>query len=272
MIRLLTVHGANVNQIAKLDFSETITQRTLSTVRYSDGQEIKDEAFEILKILLEAGADPNIQNVYGYTVLHVASQKGLTKFVKLLLKHSADPCIRNVGKKSCFELAAQFPEILQLFEPYHQNLKPVVEIQDSPKKLIERLLAIGFVDRSEFIPCSEAEIEDLEIRNKVKLPESYKKFLRIMGKGAGNFLKSDGWEAFYKDFDDWLGVGFYNIPEAELELCTQSEIDYSLTVPDNFFVFATRYGDYPLGFFADGIDDDPDIYLLEDESEMKLWG
>jgi len=188
MIRLLTVHGADVNHVVKIDFNETITQRALSTVIYSDSQEKKEEAFEILEILLEAGADPNIQNVYGYTVLHLASQKGLTKFVKLLLKHGADPCIRNVGKKSCFEFAAKFPEILQLFEPYHQNLKPVVEIQDSPKKLIERLLAIGFVDRSEFIPCSEAEIEDLETRNKIKLPESYKKFLRTMGKGAGNFI------------------------------------------------------------------------------------
>ena len=272
MIRLLTAHGADVNQIARLDFSETITQRALSTVIYRDSQEKKDEAFEILKILLESGADPNIQNVYGHTVLHEASRKGLTEFVKLLLKYGADPCIRDVNKDSCFELAAKFPEILQLFEPYHQNLKPVVEIQDSPEKLIERLLKIGFVDRSEFIPCSEAEIEDLETRNKIKLPESYKKFLRIMGKGAGNFLKSDAWEAFYPDFNDWLGVGFYNIPEAELELCTQSEIDFSLSVPDNFFIFATRYGDFPLGFFADGIDNDPDIYLLEDESEMKFWG
>lgn len=239
MIRLLTAHGADVNQIARLDFSETITQRALSTVIYRDSQEKKDEAFEILKILLESGADP---------------------------------CIRNVNKESCFESASKFPEILQLFEPYQQNLKPVVEIQDSPEKLIERLLKIGFVDRSEFIPCSEAEIEDLEKRNKIELPESYKKFLRTMGKGAGNFLKSDAWEAFYSDFNDWLGVGFYNIPEAELELCTQSEIDFSLSVPDNFFIFATRYGDFPLGFFADGIDNDPDIYLLEYESEMKFWG
>ena len=232
----------------------------------------KKKAWEILTILLESGADPNIQNVYGHTVLHEASRKGLTEFVKLLLKYGADPCIRNVNKESCFESASKFPEILQLFEPYQQNLKPVVEIQDSPEKLIERLLKIGFVDRSEFIPCSEAEIEDLETRNKIKLPESYKKFLRIMGKGAGNFLKSDAWEAFYPDFNDWLGVGFYNIPEAELELCTQSEIDFSLSVPNNFFIFATRYGDFPLGFFADGIDNDPDIYLLEDESEMKFWG
>lgn len=272
MIRLLTAHGADVNHVVRLDFRETITQRALSTVRYGDSQEKKEEALEILKILLEAGADPNIQNVYGNTALHDASQTGLTEFVKLLLKHSADPCIRNIGKKSCFESAAEFPEILELLEPYRQNLKPTIEIQDSPEKLIERLLAIGFVNRSQFIPCSEAEIEDLETRNKVKLPESYKKFLRIMGKGAGNFLKSDGWEAFYPDFDGWLGTGFYNIPEAELDLCSQSEIDFSLSVPGNFFVFATRYGDYPLGFFADGIDDDPDIYLLEEESEMEFWG
>ena len=202
--------------------------------------------------------------------IHKVAQSGNYQQLKRLLK--ADPCIRNVAKKSCFESAENFPEILELFEPYRHNLQPVIEIQDSPERLIERLLNIGFVNRSEFIPCTEAEIIDLENRNRVQLPESYKKFLRIMGKGAGWFLKSDHWEVFYSDFDDWLGVDFYKIPEAEYHQCTQKEIDFSLSVPDNFFVFATRLGDCPLGFFADGTNEDPDIYLLESESEMKLWG
>ncbi|MEM7593149.1 MAG: ankyrin repeat domain-containing protein [Cyanobacteria bacterium P01_A01_bin.83] len=268
----LISQGANVNYTQELDFHSTITQDSLRMIRSSDSQAKKDRAFKILEVLLEAGADPNIQCVDGSTVLHDASRKGLTEFVELLLKYGADPCIRHVGKKSCFETASDFPEILQLFEPYKHNLKPVIEVQDSPERLIERLLKIGFVDRSQFQPCSEAEIRDLEIRNRVQLPESYKKFLRIMGKGAGYFLKSDHWEVFYADFNDWLGVDFYKIPEAEYDQCTQQEIDFSLSVPDNFFVFATRLGDYPLGFFADGIDQDPDIYLLEYESELELWG
>ena len=88
-------------------------------------------------MLLEAGADPNIQCVDGTTVLHEASRKGLTKFVKLLLKYDADPCIRDVGKRSCFESAKNFPEILELFEPYKHKLQPVIEIQDSPERLMK---------------------------------------------------------------------------------------------------------------------------------------
>ncbi len=272
VVRYLIAQGANVNHVAKLDFTETMTQCALSQILKKSPQEKKDKALEILEILLEAGADPNIQSVDGTTALHTASLRGMTDFVELLLKYGADPCIYHLGKKSCFDYVENYPDIVELFEPYKVNLKPLVEIQDSPEKLIERLLNIGFVERSQFVPCAEAEIEDLEQRNRVKLPESYKKFLRIMGISAGNFLKSDHWEVFYSDFDDWLGVDFYKIPEDQLDDCTQAEIDFSLSVPDRFFIFATRLGDFPLGFFADGKDDDPDIYLLEHESEMKFWG
>ena len=273
LVRYLISQGADVNYVAEIDFRETITQSTISTIVSRSSEAEKNKALEILEILLEAGADPNIQSVDGTTVLHEASYKGLTEFVKLLLKYDADPCVRNIWGKSSFEFAENFPEIIELFEPYRHNLQPVIEIQDSPERLVERLLNIDFVDRSEFKPCSEAEIADLENRNRVRLPESYKKFLRIMGNGAGWFLKSDHWEAFYSDFDDWLGVDFYKIPEAEYYQCTQKEIDLSLKVPNNFFVFATRLGDYPLGFFADGTDEDPNIYTInDDESDLKLWG
>ena len=275
VVRYLISQGADINHIEKLDFRKTITQAALSMITYKDrdNEEKKNKALKILEILLEAGADPNIQSVDESTALHEASYKGLTEFVRLLLKYDANPCIRDVGKKSCFEYAKNFTEILELFEPYRDNLQPVIETQDSPERLVERLLNIGFVDRSKFKPCTEAEIIDLENRNRVRLPESYKKFLRIMGKGAGWFLKSDHWEVFYPDFDDWLGVDYFKIPEAEYHQCTQKEIDLSLSVPDNFFVFATRLGDYPLGFFADGTNEDPDIYTINnDESNLKFWG
>ena len=102
-----------------------------------------------------------------------------------------------------------------------------------------------------------------------------------MGNGAGWFLKSDHWEVFYPDFNEcdedneykWLGVDFFKIPEADLHEYTQKDRDLSASVPNNFFVFATRLGDYPLGFFADGIDEDPDVYTTDDDrSGLKIWG
>ena len=43
-----------------------------------------------LKVLLEAGADPNIVNKNGSSALMMASSKGHTEHVKLLLDYKAD--------------------------------------------------------------------------------------------------------------------------------------------------------------------------------------
>jgi len=140
LVSYLISQGADVNHIEQIDFKETATQATISTIKHSANEAEKNKALKILEILLAAGADPNIQCVDGTTVLHEASRKGLTEFVKLLLKYDADPCIRDVGKRSCFESAKNHPEILELFEQYKHNLQPVIEIQDSSERLIERLL------------------------------------------------------------------------------------------------------------------------------------
>lgn len=211
-------------------------------------------------------------NIRDSTVLHEVSRKGLVDFARLLLQYGADPCIRNVNKQTCFDYAENFPVILELFEPYKQNIKPIIETQDTPEQLIERIIKVGY-SRFLFSPCSEEEIADLENRNRVELPESYKKFLRIMGKGAGGFLKNDHWEVFYDDFNDWLGIGYFKITEAEYHEYTQEEIELSLNAPKNFFVFATRLADNPLGFFIDGIDEDPDVYMSDDYgTEIKFHG
>jgi hypothetical protein len=98
----------------------------------------------------------------------------------------------------------------------------------------------------------------------VKLPGEYKKFLRVMGHGAGSFLISDHWSAFMESFDDYLGKHFFEFSE-------------SIKHPENFFVFASRMGDNNLGFFADGLNDDPEIYEIDDDGNIEkyydsFWG
>ena len=54
-----------------------------------------NECFEVVKELLSAGADPDMQNSYGFTALMFASEYGHTKIVKLLLEGGANPNIQN---------------------------------------------------------------------------------------------------------------------------------------------------------------------------------
>jgi len=63
---------------------------------------IKSEHIDIVRLLLENYADPNIRDHYGYTALMRASTirpsfstSGYTEITKLLLNHGADPNIRD---------------------------------------------------------------------------------------------------------------------------------------------------------------------------------
>ena len=50
---------------------------------------------DVVKVLLESGADPNAPNNGGHTPLHAAAYRGHLNVASLLLKHGADPCITN---------------------------------------------------------------------------------------------------------------------------------------------------------------------------------
>ena len=61
---------------------------------------------EIVKLLLERGADVNITNHYSCTVLVSASNEGNAEIVKLLLAHGADVNIRNRSNRTALMCAA----------------------------------------------------------------------------------------------------------------------------------------------------------------------
>ena len=48
-----------------------------------------------VKVAIDCGADPNIQNKDGSTPLHFEAEYGLLDFVKLLLEHGANPNIQD---------------------------------------------------------------------------------------------------------------------------------------------------------------------------------
>lgn len=273
--KILIKYGADVNFKNDQDFFRTMTQWVLCEVvpnhETRGTEKIISTAEEILKVLLEAGANPNQQSVSGTTVLHTAITKKLTSIVKLLLEYKADPCIRDVSGSSCFDYTDD-EKILKLIEPLRLNLVEIVKVQDDFDELIKRLIATGKAKREEFVVCSEEQINQLEKDHKVILPEEYKKFLRVMGGGAGDYLKSDHWEAFLPDFDGNLGI--YHFPSEEEYLQDGEE---PVVMPKDFFVFASRLGEWDLGFFADGKDNNPIIYRIDDYANLKksydtIWG
>jgi len=60
---------------------------------------------QIVRLLLENGAPPNVSQDGGWVPLHQAAQIGDQEMVKVLLQYGADPQLRNDDGKSAAEMA-----------------------------------------------------------------------------------------------------------------------------------------------------------------------
>jgi ankyrin repeat protein len=62
---------------------------------------------DVLRILLEAGANPNVRQSAGWTPLHAAAMNGDLASVELLLASGADPAATNDEGRSVIDLATE---------------------------------------------------------------------------------------------------------------------------------------------------------------------
>jgi ankyrin repeat protein len=62
---------------------------------------------DVLRILLEAGANPNVRQSAGWTPLHAAAMNGDLTSVELLLASGADPAATNDEGRSVIDLATE---------------------------------------------------------------------------------------------------------------------------------------------------------------------
>lgn len=69
---------------------------------------------EIVRMLLEAGAEPNRKQDHGWTALHSAAHNGDVEMIRLLLKHEADPRAAADNGQTAVDLAKEHPEAVEV--------------------------------------------------------------------------------------------------------------------------------------------------------------
>ena len=94
--RLLLDGGADVHAVAR---NEMKVQPLHAAVAARD--------IEIVRLLLDRGADSNARQQVGYTALMGAAGAGRDDMVSLLLAHGADPALRSDDGKSAADIARE---------------------------------------------------------------------------------------------------------------------------------------------------------------------
>ena len=64
---------------------------------------------EVARVLVEKGADVNLQSLSGYTPLHVAALSGKAELVQFLLEKGANRDLQDHDKLTPAERAVRFP-------------------------------------------------------------------------------------------------------------------------------------------------------------------
>eukprot|EP01135_Chromosphaera_perkinsii_P007206 Nk52_evm14s745 gene=Nk52_evmTU14s745 len=88
----------------------------------------------VVKFLIDNGAEVNAKGLDNDTPLHDASENGHSRIVKLLLDAGANPAVKNSKGKSAFELAKDGIVYNLLREPYKKAVKEGLHKSNSPVK------------------------------------------------------------------------------------------------------------------------------------------
>ncbi|MGB1249872.1 MAG: SMI1/KNR4 family protein [Candidatus Promineifilaceae bacterium] len=115
--------------------------------------------------------------------------------------------------------------------------------------IFERLHLLGL--REHWVPCTNEEIETLELYYQIALPSTYRDFLQTLGQGAGEFLK--GSHFLYKHLPD-LQIGAREI---------LAETTLLPLLPEDAFIFFMHQG-YEFMFFRLSEGNNPPVYQFHE--------
>jgi ankyrin repeat protein len=93
--RILVERGALVDVVARNEELRVTPLQSAAAAREE----------ETVALLLERGADPNTQQLGGFTALHAAAQHGDEPLVELLIAHGADPSLAADDGRSASDFA-----------------------------------------------------------------------------------------------------------------------------------------------------------------------
>jgi len=86
--RLLYERGADANQIAR---NEHIQTAAIHAAAATDGGPDEETRYQLVKLALDHGADPNLEQGGGFLAIDAARQNGDTRVEQLLLERGARP-------------------------------------------------------------------------------------------------------------------------------------------------------------------------------------
>jgi ankyrin repeat protein len=123
----------NVPELVEWTLNHGATKCNVNAVNRWDRTSLNNASIygdvDVIKILLQYGALPNIQNRAGNTVLHDNIDDTRSEIVELLLQYGADVTITNLDGKTPLDIAIQceFSEIEDIINRY---LNPEIEVKE----------------------------------------------------------------------------------------------------------------------------------------------